>query len=122
MPSSSRALFESAESRAFHVDSFSVPDVFLGELETAMRRNMAFIEAQPGFRGHVVLRKTSGPTTFNIVTIAMWESSEAIERAGVEVSAYYRRIGFDRAATLARWGAKVETGNFHEMTPEVKDA
>lgn len=112
MTTNHRPLLDAATSCSFHVDSFSVPDAWRGEFEAARRRNMAFIQTLPGFRGHVVLEKTDGPTTFNIMTIAAWESSEALEKAGIEVRAYFERIGFDRAAMLARWEAKVEVGNF----------
>ncbi len=113
MTDSSRPLIESAASLSFHVDCFCIPDAARQEFEAAMRRNMAFIQTLPGFRGHVVLEKTGGPTAFNVVTIAAWESPEAQRRAGVEVAGHYLAIGFDRAATLARWGARAEPGDFH---------
>ena len=114
MTTTRQPLIESAASLAFRVDSFSMPDAAREEFEAAMRRNMAFIETLPGFRGHVVLEKTSGPTTFNVVTIAAWESREALEKAAVKVRAYYQKIGFDRSAMLARWGARLELGTFQE--------
>jgi heme-degrading monooxygenase HmoA len=97
----------------FRVDSFFVPDAARAEFEAQMRRNLAFIQTLAGFRGHVVFEKTGGPTTFNIVTIAVWESSEAVEKAGTEVRAHYQKVGFDMPAMLARWGVKAELGNFH---------
>jgi heme-degrading monooxygenase HmoA len=96
----------------FRIDSFTVPDAARAEFVAAMRRNMAFIETLPGFRGHLVFEKTGGPTSFNLVTIAVWENSEAIEKAGVEVRAYYQKIGFDPPAMMARWGVKGELGNY----------
>jgi heme-degrading monooxygenase HmoA len=97
----------------FRVDSFFVPDAARAEFEAQMRRNQALLETLPGFRGHVVFEKTGGPTTFNVVTIAVWESGEALEKAGVEVRAHYQKVGFDMPAALARWGVKAELGNFH---------
>jgi heme-degrading monooxygenase HmoA len=97
----------------FRLDSFSVPEAARGEFEAAMRRNLAFIETLPGFRGHVVLEKVGGPAAFNVVTIATWESAEALDAAGVRVRAYYESIGFDLVGALARWGVRAELGNFH---------
>jgi heme-degrading monooxygenase HmoA len=97
----------------FRVDSFFVPDAARAEFVAQMRRNQALIEALPGFRGHVVLEKTGGPTTFNVVTIAIWESSDALAKAGVKVREHYQQVGFDMPAALARWGVKAELGNFH---------
>ena len=103
----------------FRIDSFSVPDPAREEFEQAMRRNLAFIGTLPGFRGHVAFEKAGGPTAFNVVTIAVWESKEAVDKAGEEVRAYYARIGFDTPAMLARWGAKAEIGYFTAL-PETQ--
>ena len=99
----------------FRIDGFSVPDAAREEFEQAMRRNLAFIETLPGFLGHVAFEKTGGPTTLNVVTIAVWEDKEAVDKAGEQVRAYYGRIGFDMPAMLARWGVKAELGNFTAM-------
>jgi hypothetical protein len=79
-----------------------------------MRRNEAFLETLPGFRGHIVLEKTGGPTTFNVVTIAAWESREAHEAAKAKVRSYYLSIGFDPSAMMAHWGVRAERGEFRE--------
>lgn len=103
----------------FKIDSFSVPDTAREEFEAAMRRNLGFIRTLPGFHGHTVLEKSSGPTTFNIVTIAAWENSEAFGKASKEVRAYYQKIGFDLPATLARWGVRAEAGNFSARSARI---
>ncbi|HKA90918.1 MAG TPA: antibiotic biosynthesis monooxygenase family protein [Haliangiales bacterium] len=96
----------------FRVDSFFVPDAARAEFEAAMRRNLSFLEKLPGFRGHLVLEKSGGPTSFNVVTIAVWDNPQAIEAAGKDVRAYYQKIGFDLPAQLAKWGVRAELGNF----------
>jgi heme-degrading monooxygenase HmoA len=96
----------------FRIDAFTVPAASRAEFEAAMRRNLAFLEKLPGFRGHTVFEKTSGPTTFDIVTIAVWESPEAIARAGEKVRAYYQSIGFDLPAMIARWGVTASLGYY----------
>jgi heme-degrading monooxygenase HmoA len=97
----------------FRVDAFQVPVDAREEFERAMRRNLAFLETLPGFRGHVVLEKTGGPTAFNVATIAVWESPEAVAAAGEAVRAYYQEIGFDPQSFMARLGVRAELGNFH---------
>lgn len=96
----------------FRIDSFFVPDAAREEFTAAMHRNRAFLHTLPGFRGHVAFEKAGGPTTFNVVTIAVWESQEAVDKVGEEVRAYYKKIGFDLPAMLARWGVRAEPGNF----------
>ncbi len=96
-------------------DSFSVPDAAREEFEQTMRRNLAFMGTLPGFLGHVAFEKAGGPATFNVVTMAVWESKQAFDGAAEEVRAYYGRIGFDMPAMLAQWGVKAELGNFTAM-------
>jgi heme-degrading monooxygenase HmoA len=97
----------------FHIDAFSVPAAARSEFETAMHENAAFLESLPGFKGHLVFEKTAGPTTFNIVTIAVWENVEAMKHAAEEVQEHYRKIGFDMQAAIARWGVTASIGNYN---------
>src|SRR5262249_15623403 len=104
--------FDKHPNSQFRIDSFSVPESARSEFEAAMTRNLAFLETLPGFLGHVVFEKVDGPSSFNIVTLAIWENREAVEKAGAQVRSYYERIGFDMRAELARWGVKAEVGNY----------
>ena len=96
----------------FRIDAFSVPAASRAEFETAMHENSAFLATLPGFRGHTVFEKTSGPTTFNIVTVAAWDSAEAMKAAGDKVREHYQQIGFDMQATIARWGVAASIGAY----------
>jgi Antibiotic biosynthesis monooxygenase len=96
----------------FRIDGFSVPAASRPEFEAAMRRNLAFLETLPGFLGHVVFEGTNDASAFDLMTIAVWESPDAIEAAGERVRAYYQSIGFDMPAMLARWGVKPALGNY----------
>jgi len=96
----------------FRIDAFTVPAASRAEFEATMHRNLAFLETLSGFKSHMVFEKTSGPTTFNIVTVAVWESPEAIAAAGEKVRAYYQSIGFDMPATLARLGITASLGYY----------
>ena len=97
----------------FRIDAFNIPAASRGEFEAAMRRNLAFLETLPGFLSHMVFEKASGPTDFNLVTIAVWESPEAIAAAGEKVRAYYQSIGFDVTATLSRLGITASLGYYN---------
>lgn len=97
----------------FRIDAFNIPASSRAEFEAAMRRNLAFLEKLPGFLNHIVFEKTTGPTDFNLITIAVWESQEAIAAAGEKVRAYYQSIGFDVQATLARLGITASLGYYN---------
>jgi heme-degrading monooxygenase HmoA len=99
----------------FRIDNFFVPEGARAEFEQAMQRNLAFLETLPGFRGHLVFEKTSGPSAFHVATIAVWESREAVDAAGEKVRAYYESIGFDPAALMSKLGIKGEMGNFRAV-------
>ena len=96
----------------FRIDAFAVPAAARAEFNAAMHRNLAFISKQAGFMNHTVFEKTNGPTTFDVVTIAVWESAEAIAAASEKVRAYYREIGFDMPATMARLGITASLGYY----------
>ena len=96
----------------FRIDAFTVPQAARAEFEAAMHRNLRFLEQQAGFMHHMVFEKTSGATTFDIITIAVWESPQAIEVASEKVRAYYRSIGFDMQATIARLGITASLGYY----------
>jgi hypothetical protein len=95
------------------IDSFSVPAAARAEFDAAVERNAAFIKTQPGFRWHVVFDKVTGNSTFNVVTIAAWESAEAVKNAGSQVRAYYESIGFNPPEMMARLGITADFGNYY---------
>ena len=98
----------------YRIDAFQVPEASRAEFEAAMNRSMAFLRTLPGCRGHQVFMKSAGPSHLDVITMATWESQEAVDRAGERVRAYYRGIGFDPAASMARWGVKAEIGYFRD--------
>lgn len=97
-----------ARSGVYLVDTFRVPAASYDALIEATRDNRAFIRTLPGFRGDAILVKRQGDARYDLVTIAAWESREAIAHARAEVEAHYARIGFDPREALARWGATLE--------------
>ena len=101
----------------FRIDAFTVPQASMAEFEALLRRNLTFLETLSGFISHMVFEKTNGPTNFNIVTIAVWESQEAIAAASDKVRAYYQSIGFDIQSTLARLEITASLGYYRAPLP-----
>ncbi len=96
-----------APTAVYLLDTFLVPAAVRDEFEAAMRRNRELIRSLDGFRGDAVLVRKQGES-FDIATIAVWESPAAIAHAKEEVAAFYQRIGFDMPATIARWGVTLQ--------------
>jgi hypothetical protein len=103
----------------FRIDAFLVPAEALTEFQSSMRRNRAFIADLPGFVDHLVFEKIGGPSCFDILTIAIWESAAAVAAASDSVQAYYRSIGFDPDATFARLGITAHLG-FYRAPPALQ--
>jgi hypothetical protein len=112
MPSSFTLDFEKHPKLQFRIDSFSVPTAARADFEAAVRRNLDFIRTLPGFVGHLVFEKAGGPSNFNIVTIAVWESPEAIEKATVAVRPLLHadRVQLPRGDSTV--GVKAEIGQY----------
>jgi len=89
------------------VDTFTVPAAAREEFEAAMRRNREYIRTLDGFRGDTVLVRTQGES-FDVATIAVWDSPAAIAQAKQQVAAFYERIGFDMPSAIARWGVTLK--------------
>jgi heme-degrading monooxygenase HmoA len=102
----------SAPGACYRIDTLRVPESARAEIEATMHRNMAFIRTLPGFRGHVAFEKRAGPASFDLVTVAAWESAEAVAAAGQAVRAHYQAIGLDLPALLERLGVTMERGDF----------
>jgi hypothetical protein len=94
------------------LDSFAVPEAARSEFLTATTRNLGFIRTLPGFLGHLVLEKRAGPSAFDIATIAVWESQDALDRAKGAVRAYYQQIGFDPQRFMTQHGIRGEIGDY----------
>ena len=105
-------MIDGGTGQRFRIDCFTVPAAARAEFEAAVKRSMAFLETLEGFRGQVVVEKAGGPTAFDIVTIAAWESEEAVEKAGRAARAYYAGIGFNPSAAMAQWRVRAEMGEF----------
>jgi antibiotic biosynthesis monooxygenase len=97
----------------FRIDAFTVPLASRAEFEATMHHNRAFIDALPGFVHHVVFEKTSGPSTFDIVTVTVWENPDAIAAASEQIRAYYQSIGFDLPGMFERLDVTASLGYYH---------
>jgi hypothetical protein len=111
------ALFAENPDARVLVDRFVVPIAARAEFETAMNRNVAFLEGLPGFLGHLVLERERDPANRELVTVVAWRDAAAIEHARKEVPEYYRRIGFDMPAALQRWGVTLQREVFGAPLP-----
>jgi heme-degrading monooxygenase HmoA len=95
----------------FRLDSYHVPAKARAEFEAGVERSVAFLRTLPGFRAHLALAKTSGTSAFNFITIAVWQSREAMANAIRQVRAHYERLGYDPREIAARLGITADVDN-----------
>ena len=51
-----------------------------------------------------------------MITVASWEDDNALGQAKQEVQAYYQRIGVDMPSLMAKWGVRLERGDY-DLSP-----
>jgi heme-degrading monooxygenase HmoA len=101
-----------SKQHVFRVDRFNVPaaarEEFLGRVSATHK----LLASQRGFVRDVLLEQAAGPGSFNLVTMAEWESQEAVEGAREAVTALHRELGFDPRTMFSRLGIHAELGNY----------
>ncbi|MGQ4878621.1 antibiotic biosynthesis monooxygenase family protein [Billgrantia sp. LNSP4103-1] len=101
----------------FRVDKFSVPEAAREEFLRRVHDTHQLLRRQPGFIRDSLLEQVAGPGRFNIVTIAEWESQEAIDTARMAINKAHRESGFDPQETMARLGIEADMANYQLIEP-----
>ncbi|MDY6809276.1 MAG: antibiotic biosynthesis monooxygenase [Actinomycetota bacterium] len=94
------------------IDKFAVPEASREEFLRQVHHTHEILGAQPGILRNDVLTLVGGDSTFNVVTVVSWESSDALRNAGRAVADDVARTGFDRDAFLARLGVTGDFGTY----------
>jgi heme-degrading monooxygenase HmoA len=79
----------------YRVDKFVVPEPARAEFLSNVHKTHGLLQDQPGFVQDLILEKTSGEGTFNIVTVVAWDNTDAIAGARAAVRQTHERSGFD---------------------------
>lgn len=101
--------------RIYRIDKFVVPSSARSEFIEKVRSTHEFLRTLPGFIQDSVFEKTGGPGEFNFVTIAVWESAEAIDAAKKAVMAKHEDIGFSPDEMFARLGIKADLVTYKQI-------
>ncbi|ALT00396.1 antibiotic biosynthesis monooxygenase [Lacimicrobium alkaliphilum] len=99
----------------YRVDKFSVPQAAREEFLQRICDTHQVLRRQPGFIRDVLLEQVEGPGRFNIVTIAEWESQEAIDAARTVVMEAHAKSGFSPQETMARLGVEADIANYRPV-------
>ena len=83
---------------------FTVPQESRAEFVEAADKARRFIKTLPGFVEGYIYEQKEGPSHYNFLTTAVWESEEAFENAKKTVISEYQKQGYDPIATAKRLG------------------
>jgi quinol monooxygenase YgiN len=103
------------ESHIYRVDKFVVPAAAREEFLDRVAQTHRTLRAQPGFVRDLILEQSGGPGEFNFVTLAEWESEEAVGPVRAAVADFHRQIGFDPQDMFARLGIRPDIGIYKRI-------
>ena len=99
----------------YRVDKFVVPQAAREEFLKRVRDTHQVLRHQPGFIQDALLEQVAGPGRFNIVTIAEWETQEAIDAARAAVMEAHAESGFSPKETMERLGIEADIANYERI-------
>jgi heme-degrading monooxygenase HmoA len=99
----------------FRVDRFHVPSAAREEFLERVTATHRLLANQRGFVRDFLLEQPAGENAFSLVTMAEWESQEAVERAKEAVGAMHRQAGFDPREMFGRLGIRAEMGSYRPL-------
>ncbi len=97
------------------IDKFVIPQNGKQEFTERMNFNRDFIKNLPGFLGDAAYERTDENGDMIFITVANWESEEALNQAKLKVQAEYQRIGFNPAELLSRLNITMERAVFQPV-------
>jgi len=80
-----------------------------------MHKNRNFVKTLPGFIEDAAYENTDNDGNLVCITIALWESVEALDKAKEAVQAEYKKQGFDLAEMLKRLNIVTDRGVYKEI-------
>lgn len=99
----------------YRIDKFSVPRNSREEFLSAVRSTHVFLRTLPGFSRDMIVENTSEDGRYSYVTLAEWESEEAINMARIAVQGFHKLNGFDPQTFWKRLGVKAELASYQPV-------
>lgn len=105
-------LSQGDESNVFFIDKFIIPQYAIEEFTQRMQYNRNFIKSIPGFIKDEVLSHEDNHGNLVLMTIAVWQSQDHLDKAKQSVQAEYKKINFNPTEFTERLGIKTERAVF----------
>lgn len=102
-------------SQIYRVDKFIVPAAAQQEFLARVRSIHALLRSLPGCAQELVLEQTSGPGSYNYVTVLGWTDLASIEAAKIEVQKLHAKTDFHPQEMFNRLGIQADLGNYQAI-------
>lgn len=102
-------------SKIYRVDKFIVPHAAQQEFLEKVRATHELLRSLPGCTHELVLKQTSGPGSYNYVTVLEWSDMEAIEAAKIEAQKLHAKSNFRPQEMFDRLGIQADLGNYQAI-------
>jgi len=99
----------------FRVDRFTVPEAARDEFLAQVADTHHILRTLPGFVRDAILEKPGAPGELIILTIAEWDSTEAIENARKVIQDRRTETGFEPQEFMAKLGITPELASYHRL-------
>jgi heme-degrading monooxygenase HmoA len=97
------------------IDKFRIPQQAKQEFTEKMNINRVFIKNLPGFIQDSAYEREDEDGNIICITVAIWESEQALNNAKTAVQVEYERIGFNPAELLIRLDITMERGIYEQV-------
>jgi predicted ester cyclase len=97
------------------IDKFFVPATAIKEFKERVRINRDLIKKLPGFIEDAAYEYADKDGNLIFITVALWQNSEALNKAKEVVQAEYKKDGFDMPAMIKRLGITVDRGIYTQI-------
>lgn len=101
----------------YRIDKFKVPDTAREEFLQKVHSINQFLRTLPGFMEDRVLEQTGGPGAFNLITIVVWGSAQAMVAARQKAEERYKETGFKPAEFMQKLGIEADLATYQTVNP-----
>jgi heme-degrading monooxygenase HmoA len=95
------------------IDKFMVPEVSRAEFLETSRRIQEVLKTLPGFVEGFVYEKGDGASPGDVVTIAVWQSEGAYDKAKKAMAVKLQELGLNPPEIMRRLNVQIERGVYN---------
>lgn len=90
------------------IDTFVVPEVSKSALVEKVKGIARILRTLPGFVEGYIYEKSSGDSSHNIVTTAIWQDQAAFENAKKSAAEEFQRIGLNPQEIMGKLNVNIQ--------------